>query len=768
MQSLPARQAIKEWLDKPNFVGLSAVHIKEQLLAEERASLVDAIWSDILSTNPAAKAVYSLGTEYDRSEALIYYRDKGNSTNLAFPFSDEMLAPDEFEPGNLAIVTHEGSNTSLDDVNEARKKCLGKTFTFFVDLGVAPTIQCELMLGRLIRFIRESVRPKGDGGNEPQYRVNLVTMGAGEWSHVSMAFHRFLHAKTKTVNLKTDPSMDEFKEIELSGNPSQQTSQVVEIVMNARNLSQGENSAPATSSAEGDASSGEADVQAESRTNPLIVLFMDYPQALDIMYRAFGDDEIPSDFYNILSRDSEVRSIQDIQADKKMTLLIVDPNFPSVVGRLPITTVVSTGTKAQMSFDKNSSQFIMDYSKPLSQSELRRQRLWMEKAKDTQDVVPTYCTMYSVDEAQKRPDSVEGPLDGELLVLLFWAIWHWPEREVALTPMPIMKDLEVEKVLEMWRRLRAMGIIQAGSAAKTWKPNQEIAPLVARYLSPEFNRRASIHVAVMIAHAHRLLRTEMLSVKAARTITRFAAIISCHLPTLVTPDFVRIENEHISFPGLIKLVQDGNPGVGKLLADHGSLWLALGLWQQVQDSKELNMHSPRSYITLAQYTVRLDKVCIIEVERISKSLDMSLNLPDVGKKVESETTILNDKDIEQVNEILLDSWMHQLVLFPYDRELSPVDLISLRPVNCESPRTVSLDWARKKNSGNRSSGPDGFADGFAAIYFNLLRDKTTGLLVPLELTLVPDAAFTKLKQRLGNLVPALTTIYPVPTDYTDP
>lgn len=763
MQSFPARQAIKEWLDKPNFVGISAVHIEGQLLAKERASLVDAIWSDVLSTHPAAKAVYTLGTKYDQSEALIYYFDKKSDTNLAFPFSREMPAPDKFEPGNLAIVTHEEPNASLDDVNEAREKCLGKIFTFFVDLGVAPTIQCELMLGRLIRFIRELVRPKGDGGNEHQSRINLVTMGAGEWGHVSEAFYRFLHVKTMTVSLKTDPSMDEFKEIEISGSHSQQTSHVVEIVMKARNLFQ-ENHEPSMLSAKSDGITEGADSRAKSRTGPLIVLFMNYPEALNIMHTAFGSDELPNNFYKTLSLDKEVKSIQDIQENNDVALLIVEPNFPCVVGELPITTVVSTGTKAQMTFDKNSSQFIMDYAKPLSQSELRRQRLWMEKAKGTQHGVPTYYTMYSLDDVQKRPDSAEGPLDGELLVLLFWAIWHWPEREVALTPIPILKALEVEKVLEMWRRLRAMNIIQAGSAAKTWKPNQEIAPLVARYLNPEINLRASIHVAVMIAHAHRLFRTEMLSVKAARIITRFAAIIGCHLPTLVTPDFVRIENEQTSFPDLIKQVRGDSSGVGKLLADHGSLWLALGLWQQVQDSGELNMKGPRSYITIAQHNVRLNKVCISEVAKISNRLDMSLNLPNDDNEVESEKTMLSDKEIEKVNEILLDSWMHQLVLFPYAKDLSPVDLISLRPVDCEFPQTVSLDWVRKKNNGNRSSGPDGFA----AIYFNLLRDKTNGLLVPLELTLVPDAAFAKLKQRLGTLVPALTTIYPVPTDYTDP
>ncbi len=818
MELNDAYHAILDHLHQPNALGISAVHINPQLLTNEKASMVYALWRKLGFEDPTARAVYSLGTLYDCSEAEDYFRittEEDKSYDRTPPFCRGIPELEkDLLPQMVALVTYK---ELLSFLGKKPRGYFHNHVTFFVDVEVFHTIEVELMLGRLISFIRDLVQPGLPGvisGERPEFRVNFIVFVADEFHHVAGAFDRFLDTKVSSVTLRPMSPNILFQEIEIPGNPEQQAEWIKALVIKGHIMSQGERHAPMQSisregevkdeveeegDGEGDGEGeGEVHVGGEDEVNDegqiqiqsqsqseigvadgdvseseglaaghhgysiakrrgAILLFMTPSQALETIVQPITA-QIPGAFhYRILDvNQSTEEHVKHFRQHEGGELLIVDPSFPSVLGQMEIKHIISTGTTRQMGFDVESSQFVAN-QKALSQDELRRQRLWMERALVPSGHTPLHATTYSHLEAHARWDSMSDRLDGPLLALVFWTVYIWPKHRLGDMPVPMLHMIERAKIQEMWRRILIMKIIKQHDVSEsTWVPNQELAQSVARFLELGTNSTMNVHIAAMLAHVCQLRVMGSLSTRASKTITRLAAIISCGIPSLLSLDYDVIESRNMDFGDLIRLAKNDSSGIGYHLGDQGSLWLALGLWHELNNTAEDIRSLRGDYISRAGRAVLLSKRSTLEVSRMSSSLDEALCISaDIQ---EGEPTMLSSEEIDQVNEILLYSWMHQMVLFPYDESKDPVDLVSLQPVDCGSPVTLTLDWGKMRDddAGNRG--------GFAAIYFNLYRDAGSGKLVPSELTLIPRKSFTKLQQQLGvPLSLALGTTYPVPT-----
>lgn len=685
--------------------------------------MVHAIWRDITSRSPAAKGVYILDTMYDAWEAMDYEESRDDrycpySCSRGFPYLFGWPDPGSFEQEMLLFLTPGNFSAYTRQPHKDECQYFRKDITFLVDLPVIPTLESELMLGKLISLVHDLVSGSQYIEDETMRKINLITFGAGECCHVLKAFHQYLNATANIISLAPEPSMISFQEREIPGDRKQQMEYVLGLLKQALNT----------------------DVQRPF----LLVLFMHYEDALKIMRPIVF--EMPGNFHRNIRNGQDGAYIQGLHDLDGLRFLVVDPTFSSVVGQLPITHIISTGCKRQMSLDIESSQFFRDET-PLSQSELRRQRLWMETASTPEDVDVVYETMYSPTEVQQRPEDVERPLDGHILGLLFMAIVNWPQFGIFQIPVPILQSFDKTMLLEMVRRLHGMNIINVyDQRGPTWVPNHDIVSSVVRYLRSGINRKANIHIATMLAHAHRLSDS---NVKVARTIIRLAAITLAGINNLVTvnADVSWDTNGNSKHGEIIRMVQEEIPGLGKHLGDHGALWLALGLWQQCRDNGEcviLDME----HTAKVQRKVHLSNSLLYWIRVTSETLDTESGFP-IEDGLESEKTILDDDEMDQVYEVLFESWMPNLVGIPYDNDLKPVALSTLHSFDCNL-RNLGLDWVSQRRKGNQTRG------GFVAIYSELAKDKETGTLSPLDLTLIPDRVFAKMKHRLGPLPSFLT------------
>ncbi|KAI1076704.1 hypothetical protein F5B20DRAFT_593953 [Whalleya microplaca] len=690
----------------------TCLHIAAPHGAGKSTQLVPEVWRFVCDTWPECKGAYLQSTEYQASSLHKVLEDNEETRGCSSRGYDPA-------DSRLALLTYaEAIDGLIFELPSDR--------VLFVDIEDVPTLEGELLLGRLINSV--DARMTNDDG-----WTSIILLGAGPLSqHVTQAFSQFLELDIEAVDAGIEPGPVDV--VELGRDREDKYAPVVEML---QKVFQG---------------SEMPKLEDGGEPGACVVLFGDPASALagivDPLQRQLGFSVAHKSF----TVDISGRYIREALEDPNPKILCVDPFFPIVLQCTNVVCAVSMGVKCGRVFDAESSQFPWGFMR-LSRHELNREMAWVRSASPFPGAKVNYVTMNPVDDPAVLSVRPEEQLYGDLMALALGLAYHWPGTALRDMPVPILARMPAGAFDEAWRRLSAMGCIEPypSQTERTWRINGLPEDSAYHMIGSPDNPTRSVHLAAMLSYIRVLAKPGLCQLPTLRVLIRMAAIIACDVGSLVPLDLEAIDKMGDAQPSqIVGLIRDDCAGIGKQQAHNGSLWLALGLWQERKDA--LGSFSVVSTGSMGRgcRTVRLHNVLSHEVDGRVENMERDLAILPCSDEIKD--TQLTEDGLDVVNSVLVNSWIHQSVLFPYATDRPPVDLISLQPVYLDEPATVFLDW-KPRQMERKELG----RGGFIAIYCSVSKKNA---LIPGDLTYMPNSALRGIRNRLGpSLSAALHTTY---------
>ncbi|ETS77911.1 hypothetical protein PFICI_09973 [Pestalotiopsis fici W106-1] len=717
-------------LRKNQASGVRAIHIVSPYSTGKSTQMVPEIWTRIISMWPNSRGTYVQATEY---QAYSLHRHL-QTTNVTFGNvlgKADLYTTASGPPANTLTLTIYKSLEGIlaDKIQQRTSEPPLGPLTIFIDLEKVPSIRVQVTLGLLVTWLSQ-VAPRAA---QQGHNITLVTLAGHEASDVYKTLHSFLGTEVAPLVLSVpDPQLPR-QVVSIRDKRDDQAPGILQILVDDFK----------------DFLQSPEDLHLPP---PCIVVFVSEVEANTLLGQPLsemiGDEQqppIPIPIHHLTAKSSE-GDVQKITLAQHPQIIRVDPSFQSVLS-VNATHVISLGRKIIRIYEEHSSQFVSSAVR-LSKNELSWEKAWAA-ASNLSSV-----KLLTADGDAMPLTRPENPLEGDLMYLAYSLVYHWGSTEWKSIPIPCLPYTNPVHLNEMSRRIEIMSVVKQDPSG-AWQ-----VPPSLRYfndlLYTPLNEPRSVQLACLISHIYEMRQT--LSTKAVRLLIRLAAIISCGIAKLMN-----IDEEQSSKSGLKSLgfrnslifqldIAAASSGIGQTMVCYGSLWAALGLWQkQVVETKGfeiLGNHGKDGTIKVANTAVTLHLATCKKVLERAKQLEGVVEYALLSPDQEISETTADALGLEQVNNILLQSYMHQQVLFRPLRsgsnELDSIDLISSRKVTVMLPTARIIDGEsigaqQETNNGQRAP--------FSAIYTSI-HDGDDGNLQPEDLTFVPYKSHKHLRSIL--------------------
>ncbi|ETS77912.1 hypothetical protein PFICI_09974 [Pestalotiopsis fici W106-1] len=478
------------------------------------------------------------------------------------------------------------------------------------------------------------------------------------------------------------------------------------------------------------------------KPQPSVALFMTHDDAriavIDPVVMILAE---PSTVYYIdkTSRKSDVYKMANSQEPK---LVCIDPS-----GRYTLPPIknlgiaLSSGSREAYPFHHPTSQY--PYARVgLSRLELERQASILQGQEESNlQLARDREWLDSVDPCPAQ----DAAWIQELIILSYR---FWSDGASMLMPLPVLDEIPRGSLREARRRLVAMRAVE-GDIATGFHPT-EIGMAMANELmlvdkwSPDTLLRIMIRLVVICYYKPRKLFS--LSIKEALQWDK---------------------GENTS--AILSKVQADCAGVGAQEYYNGSIWLALGLYENlvVQDKISLNQHN--RYMPVADDCIDLDMRVVHRITKMIAHLETRLLPEPVDKTL--PTSFATPADRLEAYEILAWSYLHQTVFMPKPinhPNVRAFDITSRQPADITRHFFIPVDRAKR----NYMLLENPSVPGYAAFYLVSVTPPKTpnGLvaLVTMDLNLIPPAVLDRIENETGEKLAALTrTLYTIPQKGVD-
>ncbi|KAM0816395.1 hypothetical protein AB5N19_02197 [Seiridium cardinale] len=693
--------------------GIRAVHIVSPHSIGKSVELVPNLWQHIKKKWPSKRGSYIQAIAY-KARSLFEYYEQSTFRDMSALNRVDFASDPNGGSEKLILSFYEALERDLiQQLDAPQPEPPTAPLVLFIDLETVPTVRGEILLGLLITYLSKlASTPTTSQTNHPSIDITIITLSSSRDTRVYDAFEHFLAAENRPLIAKLpETSIRKHR---------------------ANGKIMGEISSTIIEAIKGDFITY---LEREEEVNPApcLLAFMSRPDATHLLalpLRKTLQRELVPHSLDYSSKAKEIKQVIELGGPK---IICVDHSFPVVLAS-HITHAMSLGYKNVQTFDRNSSQFVPS-KVCLSCDELDKETAWAE-ASSSADV--NFFITY--DKSWTRSQIPKSPLDGNLIYLAYKLVNYWGNSPLHTIPVPLLPKIDPEKLTEMLRRLQAMSCISRVPGGGWKRKASDLHILIANILDKQYS----------------------LSNKTKRVLVRLASIISGDLPSLLFLDLQQVSDLGLQMnssvvPLLLSYIRKDSAGVGKQQVQYGSLWIALGLWQN-RWSQHGDFKTERaSEIPCANSVVKMSKRHCVDISTMVLKLESYLKLAPLSFTEEIEGTKIDAAELAVVNELLLMSYMHQQIVFPYVKDMDTFDLVSGQPIDGSNSTANLLDVDTLRNKGG-----DQLQGGFTAIYTAIHR--VQGILVPQDLTLMPNQAHAHLKSILGlPLSAALRTTYPVPT-----
>ncbi|XDG01562.1 hypothetical protein ABKA04_001177 [Annulohypoxylon sp. FPYF3050] len=392
--------------------------------------------------------------------------------------------------------------------------------------------------------------------------------------------------------------------------------------------------------------------------------------------------------------------------------------------------VVGCVSKAAL-FDTNTSQVVVK-NRPLEMNEISRVLSWARNT-DTPSSVRIVLDQ-SAENLNRLADPPSTAWNSNLPWLVLELIGLFRDRK--LEHLPIRPPPDPSAFLETISRLYKMGLVGKTERRKLSNTVNGTSALSAiRFMrkAARFPCQIDIHAARLIASA----RSEQ-GPRVRRVLLRLAAI-----SIVGTKNFCGLTDERPP----PKEIQDQCNGTGQKLFHRGSLWAALGIYQDCFIKGEISEKAEN----ITKGPLLVNGRYGFRIWGIVSALEDFISLAKADN--EEAATLLGDDEIARVDQYLLQAWFHRVVRV-HCRTKRISDMASSITNIHVSEGTEYLDLEARAQVCDRYGC-------FYAIYDNLRVDEDKSIVVD-GLTYLPYNTFNRLEVPGGaTWLAAVKTNYPI-------
>ncbi|KAI0121763.1 hypothetical protein BJ170DRAFT_714478, partial [Xylariales sp. AK1849] len=705
--------------------GITAACIEAPPTSGKSTQLVPALWDHINATYPGTLGFYIV-QQPSESRLLHEFFEQSGSLETAI---EEIDRGRKLNLGSYAYFSTRLNEHSV--VDPTRTRCV----MLFLDIELVPTAAGEALLAKVVNWMRDTVAANVVGAN---VAIKLMLLGSHIRPMICQVIEESLSLKIKQFShttFGTERSVA-FRRVKTTG--SDEVCRLIKEFVSEVLLDE----------------QVEAE-ETEGPPGPCVVLFMDHDEARHDIVEAMQTEHMSRLPVHWLSLSTASRAIRRAMSDPRRKLICIDPSMTFAMPIQNVRRVMSTCFKVTRVFDPDTAQYPLA-RRGLSKIEITKQAGWLA-AEGTLE----FTILVTDGWLSLQPTAPRDPPHADLARMILEQCGAYedglPNFDV---PVPAFHEVDLARLRDARRRLLCAQSIEGPVNPNPTPLGEEMIRFLQRHWR---DPRSDLDLAHLVA---RTKLSSGVTESAKRILIRLAAITRCRARRLF---FLTERATQFLKDGQVGHVLDAIKkevsGVTSHQYTNGTLWIALGLWQQRKLRGKLPDDTQPDVVYVADNLVGFDCRAARYISAFVRMLERDLGLQPLDDDQELLGTLLSETELLGVNEILAWSYMNQMVLFPlHPSQDAPVDIASMRKVDVNNTLRLPIDLDARYTG--LSVGRE--RDGYVGIYQEAMLaggDQGSGGLLIMDLTLVPNLVFAKLESDTGlNLLQLVRTTYPVPTN----